>query len=122
MKVKLWPSDKEIMVLSYFVSFVIIIVACELTYTFLKFLSCAAIFAEPHSRVSGVADLKTGGRWFDPRLGQYSCQRLMVVIATGLIPPSPLPVVATMVYGQAASGLERLLCGILVKRTPGKHG
>ena len=122
MKVKLWPSDKEIMVLSYFVSFVIIIVACELTHAFLKFPSCAAIFAEPHSRVSGVADLKTGGRWFDPWLGQYSCQRLMVVIATGLIPPSPLPIVATMVYGQAASGLERLLCGILVKRTPGKHG
>ena len=24
--------------------------------------------------------------------------------------------------GKAASGLERILCGVLVKRTPGNHG
>ena len=26
-------------------------------------------FAEPHSSVGSVADLRTGGRWFDPLLG-----------------------------------------------------
>ena len=36
-----------------------------------------------------VADLRTGGRWFDPRLGQYSFRELMTVIATGFIPLSP---------------------------------
>ena len=39
-------------------------------------------FAEPHSSVGSVADLRKGGRWFDPRLGQYSFRGLMVVIAT----------------------------------------
>ena len=38
---------------------------------------------EPHSPVGSVADLRTGGRWFDPRLGQYSFRGLMIVIATG---------------------------------------
>ena len=28
--------------------------------------------AEPHSSVGSVADLRTGGRWFDSRFGQYS--------------------------------------------------
>ena len=28
----------------------------------------------------------------------------------------------TTLCGKAASGLERVLCGLLVKRTPGKHG
>ena len=41
--------------------------------------------AWPHSSVGSIADLKTGGRWFDPRLGQYSFQGLMIVIATGFI-------------------------------------
>ena len=41
--------------------------------------------AEFHSSVGSVADLRTGGRWFDPRLGQYSFRGLMIVIATGLI-------------------------------------
>ena len=26
-------------------------------------------FAEPRSSVGNIADLRTGGRWFDPRLG-----------------------------------------------------
>ena len=34
--------------------------------------------AEPHSSVGSVADLRTGGRWFDPRLGQYSFRGLMI--------------------------------------------
>ena len=48
---------------------------------------------EPHSSVGGVADSRTEGRLFDPRLGQYSFQRLMIVIATGLITLSQLSVV-----------------------------
>ena len=38
--------------------------------------------AEPHSSVGSVADLRAGGRWFNPQLGQYSFQELMIVIAT----------------------------------------
>ena len=53
--------------------------------------------AEPHSSVGSVADLRTGGRWFDPRLGQYSFRGLMIVIVTGFIPLSLLSVVLTMV-------------------------
>ena len=75
-----------------------------------------------HSSVGSVADLRTGGRWFDLQLGQYSFRGLMIVIATGFIPLSPLSVVSTKKkYAKAASGLERILCRVLVKRTPGKH-
>ena len=44
--------------------------------------------------VTSVADLRTGGRWL---LGQYSFRGLMIVIATGFIPLSPLSVVSKMV-------------------------
>ena len=49
-------------------------------------------FAEPHSSAGSVADLRTGGHQFDPRLGKYSFTGLMIVIATGFIPLSPLSV------------------------------
>ena len=52
--------------------------------------------AEPHSSVGSVADLRTGGHWFDPRPGQYSFRGLMIVIVTGFIPLSPMVVVSTM--------------------------
>ena len=42
----------------------------------------------PHSSVGSLQDLRTGGRWFNPRLGQNSFQGLMIVIATGYIPLS----------------------------------
>ena len=71
--------------------------------------------AEPHSRRD--ADLRTGGHWFDPRLGQYSLRGLMIVIATGFIPLSPLSLVSKWLCGKAASGLERILCRVEVKRT-----
>ena len=29
------------------------------------------IMWEPHSSVGSVKDLRTGGHWFDPQLGQY---------------------------------------------------
>ena len=54
--------------------------------------------------------MRTRGRWFNPRLGQYSIWGLMIVIATGLIPLSLLSVVSTMAIGKAVSGLERILC------------
>ena len=50
---------------------------------------------EPHSSASNVEYLKTGGR-FDPRLGQYSFQGFMMVIATGFIPISPMSFVSTI--------------------------
>ena len=58
--------------------------------------------AEPHSSVGSVADLRTGGHWFDPRLDQYSFRGLMVVIATGFIPLSLLSVVSTMVMWESS--------------------
>ena len=55
------------------------------------------ITAEPYSSVGSVADLRTGGRWFDPRLGQYSFRGLIIVIRKGFIPLSLLSVVSPMV-------------------------
>ena len=40
------------------------------------------MIAEPQNSVGSVADLRTGGRWFDPRLGQHSFSGLMI----GFIP------------------------------------
>ena len=37
-------------------------------------------FAKPHSSVGSVADFRTGVRWFDPRLAQYSFRGLMIAI------------------------------------------
>ena len=42
-----------------------------------SFLTCT----EPHSSVGSIADLRTGGRWFDPLLGQYSFRGLMIATA-----------------------------------------
>ena len=77
--------------------------------------------AETHSSVGSVANLRTGGRRFDPRLGQYSFRRLVIVFATGFIPLSPLSIVSWL-CGKAVSGFERILCVVLVTRTPEKHG
>ena len=64
-------------------------------------------FVKLHSLVGSVADLITGGCWFDPRLGQYSFRRLMIIITTGFIHLSPLSVVLTTVmWEKAASVLE----------------
>ena len=59
-------------------------------------------FAKPHSSAGSAADLRTGGHWFDPQLGQYSFGGLMIVIATGFIPLSPLSVVSTMVNWESS--------------------
>ena len=46
-----------------------------------------------HSLVGSVQGLRTKGCWFDPSLGQYSVRGLMIVIAKGFIPLSPLTTV-----------------------------
>ena len=65
------------------------------------------LFAEPHSSVGSVADLRTSGRWFDPRLGQYSYLGLMIVIATGFVPLSPLSVISAMVMWESRQWLGK---------------
>ena len=51
----------------------------------------------PRNLVGSVEDLRAGGRWFEPPLGQYCLQGLMIVIATGLVLLLPLSVVSTVV-------------------------
>ena len=63
--------------------------------------------AELHSSVSCVADWKAGGRWFDPRLSQYSFLGLITVVATGFIPLSPWSVVSTMVMWESSQWLGK---------------
>ena len=60
-----------------------------------------------HSSVGSIENLRTGGRWFDPQLSQYSFRRLMIVIATGFIPLSPLSVVLTMVMWESSQWLGK---------------
>ena len=52
--------------------------------------------AQPHSSVGSVQDLRTQGRWFDPRLSQYSFRELMTVLATGVIPLSQMSIVSKL--------------------------
>ena len=63
--------------------------------------------SSPHSSVGSVADLRTGGRWFDPRVSQYSFRGLMRVIATGFIPLSRC--FDNGYVGKQPFGLERIL-------------
>ena len=65
------------------------------------------ISAEPHSSVGSVVDLRTGGRWFNPWLGQFSFLRLMIVIATGFILLSLMSVVSTMVLWESSQWLGK---------------
>ena len=74
-------------------SYIRVHISCSLGYVHMDLKTTA----EPTSSVGSVSDLRTGGRWFDPRLGQYSFRELMIVIATKFIPVSPLPVGSTTV-------------------------
>ena len=60
--------------------------------------------AKPHSSDGSSTDLRTGGHWFDPQLCQYSFPGLMIVIATGFFPLSPLSIFSTIVKWE--SGLK----------------
>ena len=67
-------------------------------------------YAKPHSSVGSVADLRTGGCWFDPQLGQYSFRGLMIVTVTRFIPLSHRCLLFQLrLCGKSASGLERIL-------------
>ena len=74
---------------------------------------------EPHGVVGSVPDLRAVGRWFNPRLGQFSFPGLIIVNATRIIPLSKLCFVSLMVMWES---LERILCRVLVKKTSEKHG
>ena len=74
--------------------------------------------AEPHSSVDSVADLRAGGHWFDLQLGQHSFRGLMIVIATGFIPLSPLSVVSTMVIWESSQWLGKKFVKVLVDPFP----
>ena len=63
--------------------------------------------AKPHNSVGSPQYLRTGGRWFDPRVGQYSFLEFMIVIATGLIPLSLLSIVSTMLMWESSQLLGR---------------
>ena len=63
--------------------------------------------AEPHSSVGRVAGLRTGGRWFDPRLSQYPVRGLMIVIATGFILFSQMSVVSRLVMWESSQRLGK---------------
>ena len=63
--------------------------------------------AKPLSSVDSVANLRTGGHWFYPRLGQYFFRGLMIVIATGFIPLSLLTVVSTMAMWESSQWLGK---------------
>ena len=65
------------------------------------------IWAESHSSVGSVAELRTGGYWFDPWLGQYSVPGLMIVIVTGFISLSQLSVVSTIVKWESSQWLGK---------------
>ena len=76
--------------------------------------------AEPHS----VQDIGTGGRWFDPQLGQYSVTGLMIVIVIEFGSSlSTQSIVSTMVIWESSQQLGKNIVLVLVKRTPEvKHG
>ena len=71
--------------------------------------------AELHSSVGSAQDLRTGGRWFDFRLDQYYFRGLMIVIATGLIPFSSLSVVSTMVMWESSQWPGKITEHVLFK-------
>ena len=76
----------------------------------------AIIHAEPHSSVGSVTDLITGGRWFDPRLGESSFRGLTIIIfRQDFLLSQRCPLFRQLLYGKASSGLERMLCRVLIK-------
>ena len=60
--------------------------------------------AEPHSSVSSVVDLRTGGRWFGPQTIFFP---RIDDSATGFIPLSPLSIVSTMVMWESSQWLGK---------------
>ena len=63
--------------------------------------------AELHSSVRSIVYLRTRGRLFNPQLSQYSFQGLMIVIATGFIPLSPLSIVLILIMWKSSQWLGK---------------
>ena len=66
-------------------------------FSHIVFKRLVDVKAEPDCSVGSVVDLRTGGSHRCPLFRQWFC-------------------------GKATSGLEGILCRVLVKRPPGKHG
>ena len=64
-------------------------------------------FVEAHRSVDSVQHLRTGSRWFDPRLCQYSFRGLTIVTATGFIPHFSLSIVSTFVLWESSHWLGK---------------
>ena len=71
--------------------------------------------AEPHSSVGRVADLRTEGRWFDPRLGQYSFRGLISHCKRIHSSLTAVHCFDDGYLGKQPPGLERMLCRVLLK-------
>ena len=70
-------------------------------------MTVPVVVAKDHCSVGSIANLRTGGRWIDPRLGHYSFRGLMIVIATGFILLSLLSVVSIMVMWESRQWLGK---------------
>ena len=58
-------------------------------------------------RVRIPQELRTVGFWFDPQVGQYSFPGLMILIATGVIPLSPLTITLIIVIKESRQWLGK---------------
>ena len=83
---------------------------------------CYTLDAEPHSSVGSVADLRTGGRWFDPQLDQYSFQELMIVIATISFLSTATRCFDNGYVGNPPVAWREYCAGLWIKRYPGELG
>ena len=61
------------------------------------------LFAQPHSSVGSVQDLRTVGRWFDPPARPIFFPR----IATGFIPFSPQSILSAIVMRESSKWLGK---------------
>ena len=75
-----------------------------------------------HSPIAQSVAYRTGGCWFDPLLGHYPFQGLMIVIAHDSFLSHNCPLFQQWLGGKAAKGLGRILCGVLVIKTQKMHG
>ena len=62
-------------------------------------------YSYAHSSAGIIEDLGSGGRWFVPRLDQYSFQELMIFIAPRFIHPSTLSIISTTVMWESIQWL-----------------
>ena len=63
--------------------------------------------AQPEAQSLAYRNFRKDGCWFDPWLIQYSFRELMIVIATGFTPLSPLSIVSTMIMWESSHRLGK---------------